>query len=279
MKAMDAPVVPRSGELDGSPFVRSLRIQRCDDRNDLRLDASGLGAGAGRIGALAAAAVLAARSRMAQWQLHHGMERSRPVSVQIALFGQPARTGTFHLSTAMARRSEGRGFCDVRIAEGGGRRAGQATVVLAAGLGASSREAADLPGPPAPTAAGVCSAGTDSLATRGMALEAVGNGAAVVLMPPIANNLDADGRVHEGAVLALIDAAGTHAISAAATGPVSRTVAVSLHASVLRPLSNGALSAYSVVRACDGLSAWCDIEVVGLADRQLYGIGTVVALI
>jgi uncharacterized protein (TIGR00369 family) len=111
-----------------------------------------------------------------------------------------------------------------------------------------------------------------------MALETIGDGVAILLMPPIATNLDADGHVHEGAVLALIDAAGTCAISAA-TGSARQIVAVSLHASVLRPLSSGALSAYAVVRARDGLSAWCDAEVVGVADRRLHGIGTIVALV
>jgi acyl-coenzyme A thioesterase PaaI-like protein len=194
---------------------------------------------------------------MAKWRLDHGLERSSTASVQVTLFGRPDCTGTLRLSTAMARRSEGRAFCDVRIAEDSGRRAGLATVVLAAGRPAPSRGPVDAHGP---------------------AFEATGDGVAAMRKPSIAGDLDVDGRVHEGAVLTLIDAAATRAVHAAA-GSERCVLAVSLHASVSHPLPAAELSARAAIRTCDGQSAWCDVEVVGLADRRLYGVGTIVALI
>jgi hypothetical protein len=235
VKAIVPLVAAPSGELDESPLVRGLPIDRCDDHR-VRFDASGLGAAAGPIGTLAAAAVRAARSRMAEWRLDHGLERSSTASVQITLFGRPDCTGTLRLSTAMARRSEGRGFCEVRIAEDSGRRAGLATVVLAAGRPAPSHGPVD------------------------------------------AHEPAFDGHTHEGAVLTLINAAATRAVRAA-SGSERRVFAVSLHASVSRPLPTAELSARAAIRTCDGQSAWCDVEVVGLADRRLYGVGTTVALI
>jgi acyl-coenzyme A thioesterase PaaI-like protein len=229
VKAEVPLVAAPTDELDESPFVRRLRVAGRADQ-DLRLGASDLGGGGGQLGALAAAAVLTARSRMAQWQLHHGLERSSTASVQVTLFGRADFTGTLGLSTTTARRSEGRGFCDVHITEERGRRAGLGTVVLAAGP------------------------------------------------PSITNDLDVDGRAHESAVLTLIDAAATRAFRAA-TGSPRRVLAVSLHASVLRPLPVGELSPHAVVRTCDGQSAWCDVEVVGLADGRPSAIGTVVALV
>lgn len=256
MKAIVPLAAAPSGEFDGSPFARSIPVDRGDDHY-VRFAASGLGAAAGPIGTLAAAAVLAARSKMAKWRLDIGLERSRTVSVQITLFGRPDRTGTFRLSTAMARRSEGRGFCDVRIAEEGGRRAGLGTVVLAAGSPAFSHGPVDAHVP---------------------AREATGDGVAAMREPSFASDLDVDGRLHEGAVLTLIDAAATRAVQAA-TGWERRVLAVSLHASVPRPLPAAELSARAAIRTCDGRSAWCDVEVVGVADRRLCGVGTIVALI
>jgi uncharacterized protein (TIGR00369 family) len=110
---------------------------------------------------------------------------------------------------------------------------------------------------------------------RGLVVEHMTNSYSRIVMPWKAENADADGGVHEGAVLALLDTTGAMA-SWAETGPGAfKASTPSLQAQILAPPPKQDLVAYGKVVQRDGDGFWSDVEVAGAGDGRVVARGTV----
>jgi uncharacterized protein (TIGR00369 family) len=113
-------------------------------------------------------------------------------------------------------------------------------------------------------------------AARGLAVEHMTGGTSRIAMPVRAENADASGGTHEGAVLALLDTTG--AMAAWATtgiGPYKASTP-SLQAQILAPPEGVDLVAYGRCVQRDAELLWSDVEVASAADRRVFARGTVV---
>ena len=96
-----------------------------------------------------------------------------------------------------------------------------------------------------------------------------------IKMPLIPGNADADGGVHEGALLALLDTTGAMA-SWAETGPGRfKASTPALQAQILAPPAHEDLVAYGHVVQRDADGFWSDVDVVGQRSGLIVARGTV----
>jgi len=110
---------------------------------------------------------------------------------------------------------------------------------------------------------------------RGIAVEHMTGGTSRLVMPLIADNCDASGGVHEGAVLALLDTTGAMA-SWAESGPGRfKASTASMQIQILDPAPKGDLVAYGRCVDNDNEIYWSDVEVVSAADGKAAARGTV----
>ena len=109
-----------------------------------------------------------------------------------------------------------------------------------------------------------------------IAVEHMAGGTSRLVMPwNEAHNGDADGGVHEGAVLALLDTTGAMA-SWAVTGPGRfKASTPSIQAQILSPNPQGDLIAYGRCAQRDNEIFFSDVEVVTVADGLTCARGTV----
>jgi uncharacterized protein (TIGR00369 family) len=116
---------------------------------------------------------------------------------------------------------------------------------------------------------------TPFIAARGIAVELMADGRSRLVMPWRDENADADGGVHEGAALALLDTTGAMA-AWAETGPGPfKASTPSVQAQVLGPLPREDLVGYGRVVQSDRELFWCEVEVAG-ASGPLVARGTVI---
>ena len=95
-------------------------------------------------------------------------------------------------------------------------------------------------------------------------------------MPLQESNGDADGGVHEGAVLALLDTTGAMA-SWAETGPGRfKASTPSMQAQLLAPPAREDLVGYGRVVQRDRELFWSDVEIASAVDARVYARGTVI---
>jgi uncharacterized protein (TIGR00369 family) len=109
-------------------------------------------------------------------------------------------------------------------------------------------------------------------------VQAIGGvpGCVELSLPAAAHNLDLDGRIHEGALLTVLDASG-------ATCPWTKTaptasafgVTVALQAQVFARPAAQALIARATEIARSGQLCWCSVELFGAEDRKRCAIGSV----
>ena len=110
---------------------------------------------------------------------------------------------------------------------------------------------------------------------RGISVEHMTGGTSRLAMPLIADNCDASGGVHEGAVLALLDTTGAMA-SWAESGPGNfKASTASMQLQILGPAPKGDLVAYGRCVQNDNEIYWSDVEVASVADGRVNARGTV----
>ena len=113
------------------------------------------------------------------------------------------------------------------------------------------------------------------IAARGMHIENMSNSRARISMPASKANSDGDGRVHEGAILALLDTTGAMA-AWAETGPGKfKASTASIQIQTLAPPPTGDLIAYGRCIHRDREMLWSDAEVVDAATGRVTTRGTV----
>ena len=111
---------------------------------------------------------------------------------------------------------------------------------------------------------------------RQLRIEEVAGGMIGVVVGTATVNLDCDGFMDEGALLALIDAAGATCpwtIVSPSSGVTGATIA--LTAQVLGPLPKGGLIARAAIRAQDGRLYFSDVTISDSHSRQVHAFGTV----
>ena len=110
---------------------------------------------------------------------------------------------------------------------------------------------------------------------RGLTIEHMTDSHSRITMPLIPANADADGGMHEGAVVALLDTTGAMA-AWAETGPGPfKASTPALQAQMLVPAPKQDLVAYGRVVQRDGDGFWSDVEVAGAGDGRVVARGTV----
>jgi uncharacterized protein (TIGR00369 family) len=110
---------------------------------------------------------------------------------------------------------------------------------------------------------------------RGMVIENMSNSRSRITMPFQESNADADGGMHEGAVLALLDTTGAMAAwSETGPGPYKASTAA-LQGQVLAPPPKQDVVAYGRVVQRDGDGFWSEVEVAGAGDGRVVARGTV----
>jgi uncharacterized protein (TIGR00369 family) len=111
---------------------------------------------------------------------------------------------------------------------------------------------------------------------RGIQVEHMSGGTSRLKMPVGENNADAEGGIHEGAVLALLDTTGAMA-AWAETGPGPYKASTpAMQARIIAPAPRDELVAYSRCVQRDGEMLWSDVEVAGVSDGRICARGTVI---
>ncbi len=113
------------------------------------------------------------------------------------------------------------------------------------------------------------------IAACGIEVETLGGGCARLAMPCMAATSDADGRVHEGALLALFDTAGAAAAWAEVGPGPHKASTPALQAQILAPLGSEDLVAHGRCVQRDRELLFCDVEVSGARSGSLVARGTV----
>lgn len=110
---------------------------------------------------------------------------------------------------------------------------------------------------------------------RGIAVEHMAGGTSRLVMPWREENADADGGVHEGALLALLDTAGAMASWAVTGFGRFKAGTPAMHAQLLAPPPKDDLVAYGRNVQRDDSLFFSDVEVAGASDGCVVARGTV----
>lgn len=115
------------------------------------------------------------------------------------------------------------------------------------------------------------------LSRRGITLAAAVPSTVDLSLPASPANLDAWGRIHEGAALSLIDAAGatcpwTIVPSSTSVGGVT----IALHAQIFGALPASSLIARATIRARNARLHWVEVTVTHEESGSVHALGTVV---
>lgn len=185
-----------------------------------------------------------------------------------------------HAEARLLRRGKDMCFVEIDIATDAGKSIAHATAMVHARHGAepvvryaaAGDDGAADPGPMGPHVVK-----TPYMAARGIVIEHMQGARSRLTMPCAEANADADGGVHEGAVLALLDTTGAMA-SWAETGPGPYKASTpSLQAQIVAPAPPGQdLVAYGRVVQRDDAVFWSDAEVAGRDDGRVIARGTVI---
>jgi len=110
----------------------------------------------------------------------------------------------------------------------------------------------------------------------GMQIENMSGGRSRIAMPFRESNAGADGGVHEGAILALLDTTGAMA-AWATTGPGGfKASTVAIQAQLRAAARAEDIVAYARTAQRDREIFWCDVEVASRADGRILAGGTVI---
>lgn len=183
-----------------------------------------------------------------------------------------------HATGTLLRRGKNMCFVEVDVATSEGKSIAHVTSMVRGRFGAdpvslytaAGDDGAADPGPMGPHVGGM-----PFTKARGLVVEHMTNSYSRIVMPRKEENGDADGGIHEGAVLALLDTTGAMA-SWAETGPGAfKASTPSLQAQILAPPVGQDLVAYGKVIQRDGDGFWSDVEVAGVGDGRVVARGTV----
>ena len=178
----------------------------------------------------------------------------------------------------LLRRGRNMCFAEVEVATLEGKRVAHVTSMVRGRFGADAPElrasrgddGATDPGPMGPQI-GKLNFGR----ARGLEIEHMADSYARITMPLAEANADADGGMHEGAVLALLDTTGAMA-AWAETGPGPYKASTpALQAQILTSPPTQDLIAYGRVVQRDADGFWSDVEVAGQGDGRVIARGTV----
>lgn len=184
-------------------------------------------------------------------------------------------------SVRQARELE---FFETRVGDADGHAIALASSIVRQGI---SPGAAEIAGPPPGPLDGASPeivsaiheaiAASPFLSRRRVRLAGSARGAVELSLIAAPANLDRDGRVHEGAVLSLLDAAGaTCPWTAAPTTAAAGGATIALHAQILGPLPAADLIARAAVRARKDRVSWVDVTVMSPATGHVHALGTVI---
>jgi uncharacterized protein (TIGR00369 family) len=182
-------------------------------------------------------------------------------------------------SATLLREGKQLCFAAIEIATADGKPIAQASSVVRARQGAPAAELHRSPGDDGaaePGPMGPLIGRLPFIAARGIAVEHMTGGRSRLVMPWRAQNADASGGVHEGALLALLDTTGAMA-SWAETGPGRYKASTpALHAQILAPAPKADLVGYGRMVQRDGELLWSDAEIACAEDGRVVARGTVV---
>ncbi len=113
------------------------------------------------------------------------------------------------------------------------------------------------------------------IGNRGISVEHMTGGTSRLVMPHQAGNENAEGGIHEGAVLALLDTSGAMAAWAEAGVGRKKASTPSLQMQIYGPTAPGDLVAYGTTIQRVGDIYWADVEVAGAQSGRISARGTV----
>ena len=113
------------------------------------------------------------------------------------------------------------------------------------------------------------------IAGRGIGVEHMRGGSSRLRMPWQESNADPAGGVHEGALLSLLDTAGSMASWAVTGAGPYRAGTPALQARILAPPPRDGLVAYASNTQRDGDLFVSDVEIAGTSDGRVFARGTV----
>ena len=184
--------------------------------------------------------------------------------------------------TRSVRRVRELEFFEARISDSDGSAIAFATAAVsqrgpagAADGAGPSRDPLDGSSPEVARAIQDAIAASPYLSRRRVSLAGSAPGAVELQLAAAPINLDHDGRVHEGAAMTLIDAAGAtcpYTVRPAAAGGAT----IALHVQILGPLPAADLIARATVRARSARLNWVEVTAVSAATGDLHALGTVV---
>jgi uncharacterized protein (TIGR00369 family) len=179
----------------------------------------------------------------------------------------------------LLRRGKDMCFAEVDVATRDGKSIAHATAMVRARQGAEPAArlaSAGDDGAADPGALGPAISRTPFMGARGIRVEHMQGGRSRLAMPWSEANADAEGGVHEGAVLALLDTTGAMASWAETGAGRYKASTPALQAQILAPPPKQDLVAYGRVVQRDGAIFWSDAEVAGAADGRVVARGTVI---
>ncbi|TQM78413.1 uncharacterized protein (TIGR00369 family) [Saccharothrix saharensis] len=251
-----------------SPFSRDLGVvRRADGRVAISSNRAQVAGDVLHGGAVAALAALAAQGTDPE-------VRSTNTSLQID-YVRAARGDGFSATASTVRRVRELGFHRTTVHDADGQVVAVAGGTLSAERAGRGNASPATPLAPDPGDFSRALGTMPFLLDRGLRVGGVGRGEFEVTMPPAERNLDANGRIHVGAVLTLIDVAGT-SVPWTLARPSGTGATVSLQARFLGEVPAGGLTARARVRAHDDRVHWSDIEVFAAEERELCALGSVV---
>jgi uncharacterized protein (TIGR00369 family) len=200
------------------------------------------------------------------------------VSLQVNYLAA-ARAEDVIANATLLRRGKNLCFVETEIVSDAGKPIAHATAAVRARFGAAPAElevsdgdhGESDPGPMGPHIGQI-----PFMGNRGITVDHMVGGTSRLRMPVGDKNADAQGGVHEGAVLALLDTTGAMA-SWATVGPGPYKASTpSMQARILAPAPRDELIAYSRCVQRDGEMLWSDVEVTGASDGKVFARGTVI---
>ena len=178
----------------------------------------------------------------------------------------------------LQRRGRALCFVETKVTKRDGTPIAAATAVVRARFG---REVTSLPmsfgddgeSEPGPLAKALASA--PFMSKRQMNIVHMADGRARVTMPACDANADENGRLHDGAMLALLDTTGAMAAWAEAGPARWKASTASLQAQTLAPPPSGDVVAYARCVHRDQEMYWCDAEIADVTTGRVTTRGTV----
>jgi uncharacterized protein (TIGR00369 family) len=201
------------------------------------------------------------------------------VALQVNYLAAAKSQGVF-ANARLLRRGKEMCFVEVDVEGEDGRPIAHATTVVRGRFGS---EASELPlsagdhGESDPGKMGPHIGRIPFMGDRKIAVEHMLGGTSRLRMPNLKDaNSDANGSVHEGAVLALLDTTGAMASWAVTGFGPYKAGTPSMQAQFLAPPPADDLVAYGRNTHRDAESFWSDVEVAGASDGRVFARGTVI---